>query len=434
MLFTRRCAAIMMQAASMLLVFASCSSALRRARSKKSDEPTASRNTDKIWERDTEVNSSQVLVGDADEETSDTQEYLSESCGSCSDLGSFLFQEASNLTSDIGSSDTAVGRVSQLCCRTRNRFSELPTAVMSASKMVSGYTMLRLVDEGLLSLDTKAADVFDFWTATDSRKDVTLRHVMSLTAGLTAYPAGFAQCTEGNSTRDCAEQAYNECFKSGAAPGEEFEYTESSYFVLSAMALEVTGLQHWDDVFQTYLAGPLGVDPLLCAYSFGSSDWAYAGGGLVCDTVEYTKILHAILAKTLFMDTTLYDEAERPHTLGVRRSEAYIESTPICPVGTESKGCREDMMPEFGTDMVAGPTVWHFGLSQWVECDTPGCEGGVVRTSSPGAMGAYPWVDRGGFTGYAPHFGVVVRFWPRTGEGLRQIQENVLPLAAAILL
>merc|ERR1719203_2552380 len=103
-----------------------------------------------------------------------------------------------------------------------------------------------------------------------------------------------------------------------------------------------------------------------------------------------------------------------------------------CPPETLSKGCREEMMPEFtGADLVETPTLWHYGLAQWVECDTPGCEGGVVRVSSLGVLGTYPWIDRGGFTGYPPHFGVMVRLWPRTGQGLKKIQEEVLPLAAA---
>jgi len=43
------------------------------------------------------------------------------------------------------------------------------------------------------------------------------------------------------------------------------------------------------------------------------------GGGLRCTAAEYGKVLQAILAKTLFKDSTLYDEAERPHTLNVGR-------------------------------------------------------------------------------------------------------------------
>jgi len=288
----------------------------------------------------------------------------------------------------------------------------------------------------LISLDTKAADVFDFWTATDQRKDVTLRHLLSLTAGVGRYNIGLGACTKGNGTRDCAEQAYNECFQSGAAPGTEYEYTETTFYIASAMALEVTGLRNWDDVFQHYLAGPLGINSSRCEFSFPAKHWAMAGGGMSCDSREYSKILQAILGKTLYQDTSLYDEAERPHTVNVRRSAAQQGHSTACTSEAQAQGCSEGMMPEWasgkGSSLQMSPTTWHYGLGQFIECphSDPNCENGIVRASSPGALGTYPWVDRGAISGHRPHYGVIVRNWPTTGPGLTQIIRDVVPLAA----
>merc|ERR1719162_575245 len=96
----------------------------------------------------------------------------------------------------IGAADVAVGNAGGRCCRVKNRMLDRANELMSASKMISGYTVLKLVDEGLLSLDTKAADVLGYWTATDGRRNVTLRHLMAMTAGMTKFPAGHGACTE----------------------------------------------------------------------------------------------------------------------------------------------------------------------------------------------------------------------------------------------
>jgi len=291
--------------------------------------------------------------------------------------------------------------------------------------------ILKLVDEDLLSLETRAADILDFWTAEDYRKEVTVRHLLSFTAGMSTFPGGLASCSSGGSTRACAIEAYNECFRSGAAPGTEFDYTESSWYVVSAMALEVTGLPTWDDVFFRYIALPLGIDPSRCTFGIPNRNWAYAGGGLSCDTLEYSKVLQAILGKTLLRNTTLFDEAERPHTLDVRRSPTL--PWPTCSNETQALGCKADMMPLWPATMSENPKFDHYGLGQWIECSNPTCDGGILRTSSGGGMGTYPWIERGALTGNPPHFGVVVRLWPPSYESWDVIHREVLPLAAAVV-
>merc|ERR1712129_102910 len=101
-------------------------------------------------------------------------------------------------------------------------------------------------------------------------------------------------------------------------------------------------------------------------------------------------------------------------------------------------GCTEKRMPEWGAGVSPfhhdTPGIyWHYGLCQWIECATPSCQGGILRFSSRGMMGTYPWVDRGGLSGYQPHWGVLVRFRPSTGKSVWLIQKEVLPRAASII-
>lgn len=361
------------------------------------------------------------------------------SCGSCDDIDNFMWWEAWNPLSSIGANDLVFGHPGGVCCRTRNRMLDRANELMSASKMMSGYTMLKLVDEGLLSLNTKAADIFDWWNATDGRKNVELHHLMSQTAGLTKYPLGTGICVSGlgGGTLQCAQVAYEELFPSTfTEPGLEFEYVESTFYVMSAMALHVTGLETWDEVFQKYLARPLGVDSDWCHFDFPTRHMAFAGGGLRCATLELGKILQAISAKTVgIRNMSLYDEAERPHTLNARRSPGHISSVPGCSSATEALGCSEAFMPEWAVgrwplNRDTPGIYWHYGLCQYIECSTPNCDGGILRMSSRGMMGTYPWVDRGVVSGHRPHWGVAVRFRPISGNSIWDIETEVLPRAA----
>src|SRR5690606_31880103 len=54
-------------------------------------------------------------------------------------------------------------------------------AIASASKLVSGAVLFRLMDAGYLSLDSTTAEVLG-WT--DEKGAITLRHLLSFTSGL----------------------------------------------------------------------------------------------------------------------------------------------------------------------------------------------------------------------------------------------------------
>jgi len=56
----------------------------------------------------------------------------------------------------------------------------------------------------------------------------------------------------------------------------------------------------------------------------------------------------------------------------------------------------------------------------------------MIRASSRGMMGTYPWVDRGGLSGNPPNWAIVVRYRPLTGQAILDMQEEVCPLAAKI--
>ena len=124
-------------------------------------------------------------------------------------------------------------------------------------------------------------------------------------------------------------------------------------------------------------------------------------GGRRCHIDENSKLLQAMSAKALLRNSSIWDEAERPATLGL----PMISSTGAnnCTAESCAAGCRGGTMPDWGNWKEG--VYWHFGLMQWIECARPNCEDGAVRISSPGLLGNYPWVDRGRLSGARPHRG-----------------------------
>ena len=124
-------------------------------------------------------------------------------------------------------------------------------AVASASKMVSGLVLFRLVEQGYLSLDSTTAEILG-WTAPLGA--ITLRQLLSFTSGL--EPSAPCTSLPGLELADCVAE-----FATGmpvAPPGTRFDYGSTHLHVAARMAEVVTG-STWDQVFTQQLLQPLGL-------------------------------------------------------------------------------------------------------------------------------------------------------------------------------
>jgi len=307
------------------------------------------------------------------------------------------------------SEDVSDGEPSGRCCHEKTRWWwRLPArSLASASKMISGYTALKLIDEGLFSLDTRVGDVLEWWDAhgDEKRRKITVRHLMSMTSGIVPpeKPAPNA-CDSPEDTSACSFIS-----RSGSQdnePGNVWRYSQVDLAVVGEIAQNRTNLTSWDAIFRKYIGAPLGVDADKCYFwnPLGQEVFEVAGG-MRCTIDEFSKILQAISAKLLVTDSSLWDETERPHTLGLPMIGDVGAN--ICTNESIALGCRNGFMPDYGNYQEG--VYWHYGLMQWIECASPNCQEGTVRISSPGLFGTYPWVDRGLLSGARPHWGVVYR-------------------------
>jgi len=251
-------------------------------------------------------------------------------------------------------------------------------AIASSSKMVAGLTILRLVDQGFLSLDSTTGSVLG-WTGPQAA--ITLEQLLSFTSGLPPE----APCTllTGITLADCAAAISQ--MDPVAAPGTRFDYGSTHLQVAARMAEVVTG-DEWADVFTAQLKTPLALGTDMTWYTaprqaLGTSNPLIAGG-LRATMNEYAKILALEYSRGVYQGNRLISDALFTAQGTEPFPDAEIGNSPFESMGLD----------------------FHYGLASWLECPPPASNCGVV--SSPGAFGFTPWVDRDG--GYYAILGMEV--------------------------
>jgi CubicO group peptidase (beta-lactamase class C family) len=265
-------------------------------------------------------------------------------------------------------------------------------AVASASKLISGLALFRLIDQGLLSLDSTTAQVLG-WGGPEGA--ITLRHLLSFTSGLRTNDS----CTF-NAAVTLAECV--ESIRSGgliAAPGTRFEYGNVHLHVAARMAEVATGAS-WGAIFAQQIRGPLGL-PGEVAYftaprnSIGTSNPLIAGG-LRASTDEYARLLGVVFARGQYQGQQLL----RPNLFDEQLREPYpsvvVGNSPVVSLGYN----------------------FRYGLTAWLECATPAT--GCAVGSSPGAFGFTPWIDRA-----AGYYAIIAMEMSRSNDGVVAFSVNL---------
>nr|WP_253899707.1 serine hydrolase domain-containing protein [Corallococcus carmarthensis] len=240
-------------------------------------------------------------------------------------------------------------------------------AIASASKMVSGMALLRLVDAGVLSLDTTTGQVLG-WTGL--KGTITLRHLLSFTSGMN--PRADCNVQSGITLAQCVDQIA--AAAQVATPGTRFDYGSTHLHVAARMAEVLTG-KTWQQIFTEQVKTPLGLTSDELAYytfprnTLGTTNPLIAGG-LRATMDEYARMLAVVYHQGLTVDGARY------------ASQGLFEAQ-----------SREPYTVEVGSSPMADVGLpYRYGLTAWLECDTPST--GCAAVSSPGAFGFTPWVDR----------------------------------------
>lgn len=240
-------------------------------------------------------------------------------------------------------------------------------AVASASKMVAGLVIFRVIEQGYLSLESTPGAVLG-WTGPQA--DITLRQLLSFTSGLPAtVPCTYSQLT---TLADCVQAISQQALV--AAPGTRFDYGNSHLHVAARMAEVATG-SSWANLFETQLKAPLGLtSPDMAWFSaprqgLGTSNPLIAGG-LRATMNEYARLLALDFNRGVHLGAPLINAALFTAQASEPYPNAEIGNSPFSAVSLD----------------------FHYGLTAWLECPPPAVDCAVL--SSPGAFGFTPWFDR----------------------------------------
>jgi CubicO group peptidase (beta-lactamase class C family) len=134
----------------------------------------------------------------------------------------------------------------------------------SISKPVAALAVLKLVEDGALSLDTDVNEKLKSWRLPDNeftaRHKVTLRTILNHTAGTTVWGfPGYERDSKVPSIVDVLEGRGNtEAIRVWITPGERWRYSGGGYTILQLMLTDVTG-RPFPDLLEHLVLEPLGM-------------------------------------------------------------------------------------------------------------------------------------------------------------------------------
>jgi CubicO group peptidase (beta-lactamase class C family) len=191
--------------------------------------------------------------------------------------------------------------------------------IASESKHIAATCIYRLIARGILSLDAKPSDYFDFWPTAGNGSKVTLEHLLGFTAGFARDdPEGWGftgGCARPPSDERSTQPDWDTCVRQLAgdtfpfSPGESFQYGPWHLTVAGAMALAASGKPRteaaWIELLTDEVFSALGLaqpeyppverDILGDYANYGPSAFPDLSGGLSMSGYEYETFAHAFM-------------------------------------------------------------------------------------------------------------------------------------------
>jgi len=130
----------------------------------------------------------------------------------------------------------------------------------SVTKIYTATLIMRLVEEGYLSLETNIAD---FYTQNTNIKEVTVQHLMEHTSGIRdifTMPAILINATNFPDKQWNPRQLAKTCMEKSLhfEPGSDYSYSNTNYILLGLIAEKVTGIKI-NELYSKYITEPLGL-------------------------------------------------------------------------------------------------------------------------------------------------------------------------------
>lgn len=248
--------------------------------------------------------------------------------------------------------------------------------VASASKIVSASVILSLADHGLLQLDDTIGTYLPVFTE-HGKGHMTIRQCFTMTSGFEKCRSGSEGCPVSNEnlTMEEAAKQIAETQDLAFEPGSTVFYGSLGMHV-AGRAAEVASGKSWETLLQEFITDP-------CQMT--SSDFRddglnpFIAGGLHSSAEDYIGFLQMILDDGKFngkqvLSTAAIQEFFKPQTRDAERKNfPYPYPPPFYPYESN--------------------IMVNYGFGSWQDVVDPVTKE-VEQISCPGALGAFPWIDR----------------------------------------
>lgn len=236
--------------------------------------------------------------------------------------------------------------------------------IASASKWVSASVVMRLVEQGKLSLEDPVSKYIA--DAPPDKAKITLRQLFSFTGG---FP--FQNPCMNNHTTMTLAKCAGEILATPLQipPGTGFIYSGASMMVGGRMA-EIASGKDWNTLFRDEIAGPLGMTTM----HFEAMN-PRVPGGAQSNMDDYGKLLTMILNH------------------GMHDGKRILSEKTLVEMRTDQSGgvpIRQSPNAGFGAIDPQIPKT-RYGIGEWLDLMDENGHG--IEVSSTGAFGYTPWID-----------------------------------------
>lgn len=238
--------------------------------------------------------------------------------------------------------------------RTKSVTSETRFLLASVSKLIGSTVVMKLVDEGKLSLDQTLGELLPDFPNPEQAQKITLRHMLSHTSGLQDYAVAIDSAYVKTRVDPTKEDVYDflRDKKLFFEPGSDYSYCNTGFYLMGLIVEKVTA-QPFQYSIDRIINKPTGMDlrliaeavhnPLMSQYWERKDSvfipkphwtWIKGDGGLTATAGMLAqfprawaagKIISKDAFETMVLPTTLTNGIETGYGIGVRNGEFFGE-------------------------------------------------------------------------------------------------------------
>lgn len=256
-----------------------------------------------------------------------------------------------------------IGGTTALQCAGGDLSTSSVIPIASASKAPAAATILSMVEDGLINLDTPVSRYIGAavdWP--DAKASITMRMLLNHTSGIALNTPCLSD--QQSTLLACVQEIANTPL--AFTPGSQFGYSGAGYQVAGFVAQQASG-QSWSTLLHERVTSPLGMS----SFNFGTTQNPRIGAGANSNAADYLKFSRMTLNGGTYGGVTVLSSEQ-----AARAKTNQVAGLPV-----------------FYTPFPQDAGVHGYSFGWWIT-DADQLDGSAgPEISDPGLLGTTPWVD-----------------------------------------